>query len=92
MARPRAELPPPEAIRAMIDRQGRIAVRVTPGSRSEGIAIEGGQVMVKVRARPQDGEANDAVVKLLAAGLGVAKSRLALLRGGTSREKLFQLT
>jgi uncharacterized protein YggU (UPF0235/DUF167 family) len=66
-------------------------LRVTPGARSEGIEIAGDRVLVKVRAKPQDGAANEAALALLAAGLGVAVSRLRMLRGATSREKLVQL-
>ena len=91
MARPRADLPPAEAIRACADEQGRLALRVTPGARSEGIEIAGGRVVVKVRAKPKDGEANEAVLALLARALGVAVSRLEMLRGATGREKLVRL-
>jgi uncharacterized protein YggU (UPF0235/DUF167 family) len=64
---------------------------VTPGARTEGVAIVAGKVAVKVRAKPQDGAANDAVIALLAKALSTAPSRLTLLRGATSREKLVQL-
>jgi hypothetical protein len=36
MARPKADLPAVEAIRALLDEEGRLALRVTPGARSEG--------------------------------------------------------
>ncbi|WP_427966007.1 DUF167 domain-containing protein [Altererythrobacter sp.] len=91
MARPKADLPSAAAIRAALDSEGRLAVRVTPGARSEGMAIEDERVVVKVRAKPQDGAANDAVIKLVASGLGIAKSRVELLRGATSREKLLKI-
>lgn len=91
MARPKADLPSAEAIRAFADDADRLALRVTPGARSEGIAIENGKVVVKVRAKPQDGAANAAVLVLLAKALGCAPSRLEMLRGATSREKLVQL-
>ena len=91
MAKPKPELPAAAAIRALADAQGRLALRVTPGSRIEAVAIEDGRVQVKVRAKPQDGAANEAVLALLAETLGVAKSRLSLLRGATSREKLVKL-
>lgn len=91
MARPKPELPPAEAIRALADAEGRLALRVTPGARSEGVAIEDGRLVAKVRAKPKDGEANTAVLALLADALGVAASRLRMLRGATSREKLVQL-
>ena len=91
MARPKAEFPPAEAIRALADAENRLALRVTPGARSEGIEIAGERVLVKVRAKPQDGAANEAVLGLLGKALGVATSRLQLLRGATSRDKLVKL-
>ena len=91
MAKPRAEFPPAAAIRALADGEGRLALRVTPGVRSEGIELGEGRVLVKVRAKPQDGGANDAVLALLGKALGRAPSRLRLLRGATGRDKLVQL-
>lgn len=66
-------------------------MRVTPGAKTESVAIKAGQVLVKVRAKPQDGAANDAVIALLGKALGTAPSRIQLLRGATSRDKVFQL-
>lgn len=66
-------------------------MRVTPGARTESLEVAAGRLLAKVRAKPEDGKATDAVRDLLAAGLGIAPSRLELLRGATSREKLFQL-
>ena len=91
MAKPRAEFPPAGAIRVLADDQGRLALRVTPGARVEALEIGGGGVLVKVRAKAKDGEANEAVLALLAEALGVAASRLRLLRGATGRDKLVQL-
>jgi hypothetical protein len=91
VARPKPDIPRAEAIRALADVQGRLALRVTPGARSEAVELGEGRVLVKVRARPQDGAANEAVLRLLAAALGVAASRLRMLRGATGRDKLVQL-
>ena len=91
MAKPRPDFPPAEALRALADSEGRLALRVTPGARSEGIELGEGRVLVKVRAKPQDGEANAAVLALLADALGEATSRLRLLRGATGRDKLIQV-
>jgi uncharacterized protein YggU (UPF0235/DUF167 family) len=46
---------------------------------------------VYVTTVPEDGKANAAVQKLLAKALGVAKSRLTLIRGHTTRDKVFQV-
>lgn len=91
MARPAASVPPPGAVRALIDAEGRLGLRVTPGARQESLEIDGNRLLAKVRARPEDGKANEAVRDLLARALGVAPSRLELLRGATSREKQFRI-
>ena len=91
MARPKAEFPAAEAIRALADDQGRLALRVTPGARVEMIEIGKGALLVKVRAKAKEGEANEAMLALLAQALGIATSRLRMLRGATGRDKLVQL-
>ena len=91
MAKARPELAPAEAIRALADAEGRLVVRVTPGARREALEILAGVVHARVRAKPEDGKANAAVLALLAEALNVAPSRLRLLRGATSRDKLMHL-
>ncbi|WP_235982123.1 DUF167 domain-containing protein [Novosphingobium aerophilum] len=89
--RPRPDRPPAAELRALCDAAGRLAVRVTPGARGEEIAVVDGRVLVKVRARPEGGKATEAVRNLLAEALDLPASRLELLRGATSREKLFRV-
>jgi uncharacterized protein len=91
MAKPKADFPPAEAIRALADAEGRLTLRVTPGARVEGIELGDSALLIKVRTKPQDGKANEAVLELLAEALGVATSRLRMLRGATGRDKLVQL-
>ena len=68
----------------------RLQVRVTPGARAE--QVEPGQpIRIKVTVPPAGGKATDAARRLLAGALGVAPSRLRLIRGAASRDKLFQL-
>ena len=74
-----------------------VRVRVTPKSSKDGIdgveeTAEGPAFRARVRAIPADGEANAAVLELLATWLGVAKSRLALVSGAKSRVKSFAVT
>ncbi|WP_296423787.1 DUF167 domain-containing protein [Yoonia sp.] len=64
------------------------AIRVTPKAQRNSVALRDGQVRVNVTCVPQDGKANAAVLKLLAKALGVPKSRLSVLRGQTSRDKV----
>jgi uncharacterized protein YggU (UPF0235/DUF167 family) len=91
LSKPRPDLPPAEAIRALIDGEGRLALRATPGARMEALEIAQGRLVAKVRAKPEDGKANAAVIALVSGALGIAPSRISLLRGATSREKLLQL-
>ena len=68
-----------------------ITVRVTPKASRNAVEVDGGTIRVRVTAPPEDGKANEAVRKLLAKALGVAKTRLTLVRGATSREKVFRI-
>lgn len=88
MARPGPSLPDPDALRARIDAGGRLAVKVTPGAREEAVVLTGDTVLVKVRAPADKGAANAAVIELVARALGLAPSRIEMLRGATSRQKL----
>lgn len=66
-------------------------MRVTPRASRNQLTEEDGQLRAQVTAVPEDGRANKAVSELLAEALGVAKTRLTLVRGATSREKVFRL-
>ncbi|WP_442880932.1 DUF167 domain-containing protein [Brevundimonas sp.] len=74
-----------------------LAVRLTPGASTDRIDgwdvdADGRPVLkVRVRARPVEGEANDALIKLLARALGAPKSALAIQRGGQSRTKMIEV-
>lgn len=68
-----------------------IAVRVTPRASRTAIRIENDQIRVYVTTAPEGGKANAAVQKLLAKALGIAKSRLTLIRGQTARDKVFRV-
>ena len=92
MAKPKADFPPAAAIRALADGEGRLEQRVTPGARTESVELGDGVVLMKVRTKPEGGAANDTVLALLAKALGIATSRLRLLRGATGRDKLVQLS
>ena len=67
------------------------SVKVTPNARRAAITREDGVIRISVTCIPEDGRATAAVTESLAHALGVAKSRLTLLRGATSRDKLFRL-
>ena len=92
MARPRQALPDVSAIEALIDERGLLQVRVTPGARTDDVSVAENQLAVKTRAKPQDGAANDAVVTVVAKALGIAPSRVELIRGQTSRQKVLRIS
>ena len=91
MARPAPSLPDAAALRARIDAEGQLAVKVTPGAREEAVTITQDAVLVKVRAPADKGAANAAVSAVVARALGLAPSRVSLLRGGASRQKLLKI-
>ena len=68
-----------------------IAVRVTPKASRDRILVDDDAIRVYVTTVPEDGKANKAVVKLLSKALGVPKTRLDLIRGATSRDKVFRI-
>ncbi len=67
------------------------ALRVTSNAARNSISVDGGVMRATVTCLPEDGRANAAVQALLATALGVAKTRLSLIRGAKSRDKVFRL-
>ena len=71
-----------------------LPIRLQPGAAADRIDgwttdAEGRPVLtVRVRARPIEGEANDALIRMLAKSLGVPKSSISVGRGGQSRSKM----
>ncbi len=74
---------------------GRIfTVRVTPkASRNEVKVDPDGRADLRVYVTkvPEGGKANAAVLKLLSKALGVPKTRIELVRGGSGRDKQFRV-
>jgi uncharacterized protein YggU (UPF0235/DUF167 family) len=70
----------------------RLHVRVQPGARRTGFVGWYGDIpKLAVRARPVDGEANEAVVGALAATLGLRRRQVRLVGGAASRTKRFEI-
>jgi len=70
----------------------RITVRVSPRSaRNEVTGWAGSELVVRVTAPPEGGKANAAVEKTVAEALGVAKSRVRVVRGHTARVKQLEI-
>jgi len=67
-------------------------VRVAPrASRNRVVGIQDGALKVALTAPPVDGAANEALKKLLAKALGVAKSDVEILRGDRARIKVLRV-
>jgi uncharacterized protein (TIGR00251 family) len=70
-----------------------LAVRVQPrSSRNEVLDVRNGRLLIRTTAAPTDGKANKAVVRLVASYLGIAPSRIRLVRGQARRDKLLSIT
>jgi uncharacterized protein (TIGR00251 family) len=68
---------------------GRLSLKVVPGSsRDEVVGWLGDSLKVKVKAPPEKGRANEAVVALLADRLGVDASSIAVVSGHGSPAKI----
>jgi uncharacterized protein YggU (UPF0235/DUF167 family) len=75
----------------------RFTVRLTPRGGSDdisgwGTGPQGSRVLkARVSAPPEDGKANDALIRLLAAELHVGRSRIQIVSGATSRIKVIEV-
>jgi uncharacterized protein len=75
-----------------------VSLRVTPRGGRDGIdgleVLANGRSVVKVRVRAlaEAGEANRAVIKLLAKALGVAQAAVSITSGTTSRFKQVEIS
>jgi len=69
-----------------------IEVRLRPrGSSDELAGMRDGVLQAKVTAPPVDGKANKALCKLVAKRVGVAPSRVSVVRGEKSRDKVVRV-
>ncbi len=74
-----------------------VTARLTPKSSRD--ALEGvetlsdGRAVLKARVRavPEDGKANDALIKLVAKALGAPRSHVSIVTGATSRLKTIRV-
>ena len=71
----------------------RFRVRVTPGAKKTSVGgIHDGSLKVAVTQPPENGKANQAVVKAIAKQLGTSKSCVEIVSGQTSRVKLIEVS
>ena len=66
---------------------------MAPGAAKPGVVGRHGEAWkVRVAAAPERGKANEAVLELLAATLAVPRASLTLVSGGSSRDKIVELS
>jgi uncharacterized protein (TIGR00251 family) len=71
---------------------GRLSLKVVPGSsRDEIVGWLGDSLKVKVKAPPEKGRANEAVIALLADRLGIDASTIAVVSGHGSPAKVLDV-
>ncbi len=69
-------------------RGGVLLLYIQAGASKTALAgLHGGRIKVKIKAPPRDGEANEAVVEYFSEVLGVAKAKIFLVCGESSRQK-----
>ena len=70
----------------------RIEVHVQPrASKTELAGLHDGRLKIRLAAPPVDGAANAALVEFIADKLGIAKSRVRVVAGATSRRKVVEV-
>ncbi len=64
-------------------------IRVIPRARQNKVVLaDDGSLRVYTTAAPTDGDANTAVIKMLAKHFDVPKTSIQIIRGATSRDKV----
>ena len=70
----------------------RIYIKVSPrSSKNEVVKVSEGEYKVKITAPPVDGQANEALIKLLAKFFGVSKSAINIVGGKTAKIKMVDI-
>lgn len=82
------------ALRITQDERGvTFAVKVTPrAARDEIVGIENEMLKIRLHAPPVEGKANRVLIEFVAALLGVARTRIEIVRGASSRIKVLRVT
>ena len=70
----------------------KISVRVIPRAKINRVEVQpDGTLRVHTTTAPTDGKATVDVIKMLARHYGVPKTSIKLIRGETSRDKVFEI-
>ena len=70
----------------------KVSVKVKPNAKQNSVEqTETGEYLLRVKAKPQNGKANDAVISLLSDHFNIPRSRISILKGLTSRTKIIRI-
>ncbi|MBI1823750.1 MAG: DUF167 domain-containing protein [Nitrospirae bacterium] len=70
----------------------KVTVKVKPNAKSDKLVeLSQTEFSASVKAPPQDGKANSALIELLSNHFKVPRKQISLLRGASSRNKLFEI-
>jgi len=70
-----------------------LSLHIQPGAKkTEVVGLHGEALKVRLAAPPVDGKANEALIAFLADILGIAKARVSLVSGMTSRAKRLRIS
>ncbi len=74
------------------DNYSLLKVKVTTkASKNSIVGVRNNELLICVTAVPENGKANDAIVKLLSKKFRCAKTKINLVSGGKSKNKLFRI-
>jgi uncharacterized protein len=68
-----------------------LTISVKPNAREDKIYYDGEYIWIHTSEAPTKGKANSALISQLAKKIGISKSSIGLIKGHTSRTKVFQV-
>lgn len=91
----KTRFPPRDEMLALVS-GGELTVKVVPNAGENSIVLpkENGPsalLLIRVTATPENGKANQAVLKLLSKALGLPKTSLDIIRGSNARTKVIAI-
>lgn len=79
-------------MRAVLGKGWDLHVRVQPrAKRDEVVGERGDAIVIRLAAPPVDGKANAALIAFIARAANVSRSRVEIVRGQTSRDKVVRV-
>jgi len=64
---------------------------VIPGSKTQKIEVTKNEILINLMSQPIKGEANKELIKLLSKTLKIPKSKISIIKGEKSRQKIIKI-